>query len=260
MAVAASGLLNNYMISVIICTYNRADLLSKAIDSVLSQNYQDFEIIIIDDASTDNTESLVKNFTDNRIKYYKNDSNLGIAKSRNKGVSLANGEYVAMLDSDDYWLDCNKLQKQLDIFNQDKKIGLVGTGIVCVNDKGEKIKEDIFEIKDNLIRQRILLKNQFAQSSVLFSKEAFNSVSGYDESLLVCEDLDLWLKIGKEFKLANIPEPLIAYLIHAGGISKANKKRIAFSTDKVINRYKYNYPNYFKAQLKSWLRIIISFV
>lgn len=247
-------------ISVIIITYNRANLLSKAITSVLNQSYQNLELIIIDDASTDNTELLVKNFTDNRIKYYKNDSNLGIAKSRNKGVSLANGEYVAMLDSDDYWLDCNKLQKQLDIFNQDEKIGLVGTGITCVNDKGEKIKDDIFETRDDLIRQRILLKNQFAQSSVLFKKEAFNLVSGYDKSLTVCEDLDLWLKIGKEFKLANTLEPLTAYLIHAGGISKASKKRIAFSTDRVINHYKHNYPNYFKAKLKSWLRIVISFI
>lgn len=241
------------MISVIICTYNRADLLPKAIASVLSQSYQDFELIIIDDASTDNTRNVIQD--DSRIKYYKNEKNLGISKSRNLGVSLSSGEYIAMLDSDDYWLDNNKLQKQLDLISGDNKIGLVGTGIVLVDEQGSKIKEDIFETSDDLIRQRILLKNQFAQSSVLFRKEAFSS---YDESLVVCEDLDLWLKVGKQFKLANLQEPLTAYLVHSGGISKASKKRIALVTDKVISRYKKDYPNYFIAKLKSLLRIILS--
>lgn len=241
------------MISIIICTYNRADLLPKAVSSVLSQSYQDFELIIIDDASTDNTKDVIPD--DSRIKYYRNEVNLGISKSRNRGVSLATGEYIAMLDSDDYWLDNNKLQKQLDIINQDNKIGLVGTGIILVDEQGNKIKEDIFATSDDLIRERILLKNQFAQSSVLFRKEAF---SGYDESLAVCEDLDLWLKIGKQFKLANLKEPLTAYLMHSGGISKESKKRIALTTDKVINRYKKDYPNYFAAKIKSILRIILS--
>jgi glycosyltransferase involved in cell wall biosynthesis len=91
-------------VSVIIITYNRADLLSRAINSVLFQDYQDFELLIIDDASTDNTSEIVRAFNDNRIKYYLNEKNLGIAKSRNKGISLAVGEYIAMLDSDDYWI------------------------------------------------------------------------------------------------------------------------------------------------------------
>jgi len=255
MVVVVSGLLNNNMISIIICTYNRADLLPKAIDSVLSQDYRDFELIIIDDASTDNTEQFVRGLTDGRIKYYKNDSNLGISKSRNKGVSLASGEYIAMLDSDDYWLSTSKLSQQLTVLETDNEIGLVGTGIVCVYPDDTKIKEDIFNSSDQEIRNKILLKNQFAQSSVLFRKEAF---TGYDESLVVCEDLDLWLKIGQKFKLANISEPLTAYLINPKGISKESKKRIALVTDLLINRYQNNYPNYFKAKLKSWLRIIIS--
>lgn len=242
-------------ISIIICTYNRANLLPKAINSVLSQSYGDFELIIIDDASTDSTSEVVSGFTDSRIKYHKNKNNLGISKSRNLGVSLASGEYIAMLDSDDYWLDNNKLQKQLDVISGDNKIGLVGTGIVLVDEQGTKIKEDIFATSDNLIRQRILLKNQFAQSSVLFRKEAFFA---YDESLVVCEDLDLWLKIGKSFKLANLEESMTAYLVHSAGISKESKKRIALATDKVISRYKKDYPNYFIAKLKSYLRIIIS--
>src|SRR5574344_2461092 len=125
------------MISIIICTYNRADLLPKAIASVLSQSYQDFELIIIDDASTDNTKDVIPN--DDRIKYYKNEVNLGISKSRNLGVSLSCGQYIAMLDSDDYWLDNNKLQKQLEVINQDSKIGLVGTGIILVDEQGNKI-------------------------------------------------------------------------------------------------------------------------
>ncbi|BFD25168.1 MAG: glycosyltransferase [Candidatus Parcubacteria bacterium] len=246
------------MISVIICTYNRSDLLSIAIKSVLLQTYKDIELIIIDDASTDDTGILIGSLTDERIKYYKNNINLGISKSRNLGISMARGEYIAMLDSDDYWLDNNKLQKQLNIFNQDSRVGLVGTGIICFNEKGIKIKEDIFKTQDNSIRKKILFKNQFAQSSVLFKKEVFNLVAGYDESLVVCEDFDLWLKIGRNFRLANIGEPLVAYLIHNEGISKKNKYKIAIVTNQIINKYKKDYPGYFKAKLKSILRIFLS--
>ena len=249
----------NPVISVVICSYNRAAYLPKSINSVLSQSFKDFEIIIVDDASSDNTSEVVAEIAkkDARVKYFKNEQNLGISKSRNRGVSLSGGEYIAMLDSDDYWIDNNKLQKQLELLGTDK-IALVGTGIILVNENGEELKKDIFNIDDSSIRSKILSKNQFAQSSILFIKSVFNECGGYDESLVVCEDLDLWLRFGQKYNFANLPEPMTAYLMHSSGISKQNRKKIVIATDRIIDKYKSFYPNYFKAKCKSILRMILS--
>ncbi len=245
-------------LSIIICTHNREKLLPRALDSVLTQDFKDFELIIIDDASSDGTEVLINSYIarDNRIKYFKNDHNLGIAKSRNKGCKIAEGEYIAMLDSDDWWLKNDKLSRQIAILDSKRAIGLIGTGIVLYDTKDNFIKEDIFEAEDKKIRAKILAKNQFAQSSVIFRKEAHLNAGGYDESLSVCEDLDLWLKIGLRYELANIPEALTAYLVNPEGISKLDRHRLVKVTDDVIEKYKLSYPGYLKARLKSKLRFL----
>lgn len=252
----------NAKVSIIICTYNRSDLLPKAIESILKQSFDDFEIIIIDDASQDNTKEIVERYInrDQRIKYFKNVQNLGIAASRNRGVSLAQGEYIAMLDSDDYWLSPDKLKKQVAVLESDREVGLIGTGIICVDENNNEIKKDIYETEDKNIRAQILAKNQFAQSSVLFRKKAFLEVGAYGENFFVCEDLDLWLAIGRKYKLVNLSEPLVAYLIHSRGISKSRKKEIIMTTDKIIDKYKKNYPNYFRAKFKSILRMLKFFI
>ena len=249
-------------VSIVICSFNRADFLPRALDSVLKQTYDNFEVIIIDDGSTDNTEEVAQKYLarDERIKYFRNSANLGIARSRNKGVVLSQGEYIAMLDSDDYWLSPEKLQKQVVFLDTNSKVGIVGTGIVLVDENDREIKQDIYETEDKNIRARILAKNQFAQSSVLFRKKAFNQAGNYDESLNVCEDLALWLALGLKYEFANLAEALVAYLIHSGGISKSRKKEIASTTDKIISQYKKNYPHYSRAKFKSFLRILLSLI
>jgi glycosyltransferase involved in cell wall biosynthesis len=219
---------------------------------------RDFEILIIDDASQDSTEETVRAYAerDSRIRYIRNDSNLGIARSRNKGVSLAQGEFVAMLDSDDYWIDARKLDRQMEKMREDKRLGLIGTAVYLVGGRGEHIGADIYEASDAGIRDWMLIKNQFAQSSVLMRKEAIADAGGYDERLAVCEDLALWLAIGKRWKLANRIEAMTAYRIHPGGISKRRKMEIAKTTDFLITRHKKDYPCYFLAKIKSIARII----
>ncbi len=249
-------------VSIVICSYNRATYISRALDSILSQSYRDFEIIIIDDASTDNTEDIVKLYIgrDSRIKYFKNPENLGIARSRRKGILMSQGKYIAMLDSDDHWLGSEKLAKQMLVLEADKGIGLIGTGIVCIDESDQDLKKDIYETDDEKIREKILAKNQFAQSSVVFRKDAYLATSGYLEKLVVCEDLDLWLAIGQKYKFANLAEPLVAYRLHSGGISKSRKREIARVTDNLIDKYKKNYPNYLRAKIKSVIRIVKSYL
>jgi glycosyltransferase involved in cell wall biosynthesis len=115
-------------VSVIIPTYNRAGLLKRAIQSVLNQIYQDFEIIIVDDASTDNTENVIESFKEHRIRYIKHESNKGAAVARNTGIKFANENYIAFQDSDDEWLP-EKLEKQMEIIEHaSPRVGVVYTG------------------------------------------------------------------------------------------------------------------------------------
>jgi len=235
--------------------------LPRAIESVLAQDYRDFELLVVDDASTDGTPALMAGLivSDSRLRYERQEKNRGIAKSRNLGVALAQGEYIAMLDSDDYWSGNDKLSRQLAMLEGDQEIALVGTGIILVDGQGKELKSDIYAAADAAIRSRLLAKNQFCQSSVMFRRAAFLAVGGYDESLAVCEDYDLWLKFGRKYRLANIVEPLTRYLIHPGGISKERQREIVNITDQLIGKYRKDYPNYFPAKIKSWLRLVCIF-
>lgn len=244
-------------VSVIICTYNRANLLPTAIESVLVQSFQNFEIIIIDSASTDNTEEIMKPYEKNKkIRYYRSNTDSGISSSRNKGVSLSAGIYIAMLDSDDYWTDKEKLNKQVEILDKNKEIGIVGSSMILVKKDGSKIKDVFCEMDDFHIRKNMLIENQFNQSAVLFRKKAFEEAGGYDENLEVAEDYDLWLQVGKKYRFANLKESTIAYMIHSEGISKIKKKLMAKTVDKLIEKYKNDYSGYWKAKIISWVRIL----
>lgn len=249
-------------ISVLIITYNRLTLLPKAVASVLAQSYQDWELVLVDNGSVDGTAAYGRALAerDPRIRYFNNGVNLGIAKSRNLGVALARGEYIAMLDSDDYWLAPDKLKIQAATLAEQPAVGLIGTAIRCEDASGQIFKEDIFSLTDQDIRARLLGKNQIAQSSVLFRKSAFAAAGGYDESLLIGEDYDLWLKMGRHYQFANRPEVMVAYLIHTGGVTKQQKLRTILLTDQIIRRHKKNYPGYLLARLKSGLRLLKAFV
>ncbi len=243
-------------VSIVICTHNREGLIKRAIDSVLSQSFYDYELIIIEDGSTDNTHTIINSYSDERIKYYKNEVNRGITKSRNRGCQIAEGKYIAMLDSDDWWLDENKLELQVSFLDSYPAVGVIGTGIVLYDSDNNFVKEDIFERDDKSIRKCILSKNQFAQSSVVFRRDAYIAAGGYDESLSVCEDLDLWLKIGTKYQLANIEEAMTAYFVNPEGITKLDRRRVNKTTDRIIKKYKFDYPGYLKAKIKSVIRMM----
>ena len=128
------------MISIIILTYNRAGFISEAIKSALEQSFSDWELIIIDDASQDNTREIAEDYAkkDSRIKYFRNDEHLRISKSRNKALGLARGEYVAVLDSDDVWSDRDKLKKQYEFLERNKDYVLVGGGVIVIDEFGDR--------------------------------------------------------------------------------------------------------------------------
>jgi glycosyltransferase involved in cell wall biosynthesis len=248
----------NPQISIITITRNRAGFIAKAIESAQKQSFTDWELLVLDDDSKDETKAILDAFMtkDSRIKYYRNSPALGISKSRNKGISIAIGKYIAMLDSDDYWIDENKLQKQINILNKDDSIGIVGSAMNCVDENGTFLYKEKTNTDDENIRKNILVNNQIFQSSVMFRKKAIEEVGNYNENLSVTEDFDLWLRIGEKYKFANLREPTIAYTIHPVGISKKRKLLIAWNHFMIVIKNFGKYPNWFIAIIFAKLRIL----
>src|SRR3989338_6842170 len=173
------------LISIITITRNRAGFISEAIESALGQSFPDWELIIIDDASQDNTREIAEDYSkkDSRIKYFRNDEHLRISKSRNKALGLARGEYVAVLDSDDVWSDRDKLKKQYEFLERNKDYVLVGGGVIVIDEHGQERKRYFNRESDENIRGKILFQNQFAHSSVMFKRDVALKVGGYDEKI-----------------------------------------------------------------------------
>ena len=145
---------NNPRISIILPTYNGAKYIRKAIESVISQNFFDWELMIINDGSTDNTEEIIEEYKskDNRIVYIKNDSNLGIQKTFNKGLGEAKREYVARIDDDDEWIDKDKLTNQVEFLDNNQDYVLVGTGVIIVDVSDKEVVKYLVPTRDNEIR------------------------------------------------------------------------------------------------------------
>ena len=202
--------LKNPKVSVVIPTYNRAHLIGRAIKSVLNQTYQDFEIIIVDDGSTDNTEEVVKSFNDERIRYIQHKKSRGSAATRNTGIKASKGKYIAFQDSDDEWL-LGKLQKQMEIFkNAEKKVGVVYTGFWRI-ENGKKIYIPSFKVKQKKgdIHKEILKGNFISPQTTVVKKECFHVSGMFDEQLVSRHDWELWIRISKKWHFEFIDEPLV---------------------------------------------------
>lgn len=212
-------------VSVILPTYNRAHLIGRSIQSVLDQTYKDFEIVVVDDGSSDNTKEVIDSFSDMRIKYVRQQENRGASAVRNIGIKLAKGDYIAFQDSDDEWFS-NKLEKQMEAFeNVSSEVGVIYTDMLRINNKGEiKYWYSPIVTYDNLINPRTL-DYQVAGigiQSTLIKKECFNRVGYFDEKFPRFIDLELFIRLSKYYHFYHIKQPLVKYWT-VDGISSNNK-------------------------------------
>jgi len=203
------------VVSIIIPTYNRANLLKGAIKSVLKQTFPNFEIIIVDDASSDQTREIIEHLNEPCIKYIQHNKNMGVCAARNTGLAQARGDYIAFLDSDDEWMP-DKLQKQIDRFNTvDEQVGVIYTWlkIVDINAQFQKLR------KPNLhgnIRQDLIYSNFVGTPSTAMIKRVYiEKTSKFDTRLRCCEDWDIWLQLANNCEFDFIPEPLVQYRDHS---------------------------------------------
>ena len=251
----------NKLVSIILPTYNGAERIKEAIKSVLEQSYADLELIVIDDGSKDNTKEIVENLakSDQRVRYLKNDVNLGIQKTLNNGLKEAKGEYIARIDDDDVWIDKDKLKKQIEFLEKNKEYVLVGTGVIVVGEDNKELFRYLVPEKDIDIRNKILTKNCFVHSSVVFYRDTALRCEGYSESedTKHIEDYDLWLKLGTLGKVANLPTHSVRFTLRSGSLSSMNKLEQFKKTLKLIKNYKKIYPNYYLAFFRSIARLVI---
>ena len=192
--------------SVLIPTYNRAHVVTEAVDSVLGQSYADFELLVIDDGSTDDTIDRLAVY-ENRIHLYRQ-QNLGASAARNNGIRHARGQYIAFLDSDDLWLQ-NKLRAQMDLIARDSQVKICYTEEIWIR-RGVRVNPKRKHRKySGWILEKMLPLCIVSPSSALIAREVFDRVGLFDESLPVCEDYDLWLRIGLHYPIVLIDRPLI---------------------------------------------------
>lgn len=214
-------------VSVVIPTYNRARLLKRAIQSVLEQTYQDFEIIVVDDGSTDNTEEIVRSFGDGRVRYIRYKENKGEAAARNTGIKAAKGKYIASQDSDDEWLP-EKLEKQMKTFqNASPKVGVVYTGFWKLQgDKKIYIPSSAIAQKEGNIYNSLLEINFIGTPTTLIRKECFERVGMFNEILRDFVDWEMWLRISKHYHFEYIKESLVNVYYGCGNVSYNNEASV----------------------------------
>jgi glycosyltransferase involved in cell wall biosynthesis len=221
-------------------------LIEKAINSVLKQTYQDFEIIVIDDGSTDNTEEVIRSFPDKRIKYIKKyKKNRGISVARNVGIKIARGKYIALLDSDDEWLP-EKLDKQVKVLQSESpEVGVVYSNLCYIDENGKSMNKLLNRKKEGYIYEDLLGRNYVGTpSTLLIRKECFHRVGLFDDLLNAQEDWDMWIRIAKYYRFALIKVPLVKYRKHSDQISKnlgvkiitANRILVKYANELEIRR------------------------
>ena len=234
-------------VSVIVPAYNAMSFLPQTVSSVLAQTYADFEVIIINDGSSDDIEAWAHGLCDGRIQLI-SQVNSGPASARNHGLKNATGDYVAFLDADDIWMP-TKLEKQVDLLNKNSEIGLVYTWIALIDEAGKhqgKLRRN--SAQGNVWLDLTLHNIVECGSVALVRRECFNTAGWFDERRAIAgsEDWDMWLRIAAHYSFGLIEEPLVDYRCHTDNLS-SRWRQMAESFDLVLQKAFDTAPAYLQA-------------
>lgn len=225
---------NRPLVTIVMTVYNAGKFLKPAIDSILSQTYKNFEFIIINDGSTDNSEKVIKSYVDPRIRFI-NQTNHGLAYSLNKGFSLARGEFIARMDQDDISLP-SRLEKELQLIALDPTIGVVGTFFTYIDEETSSPSITItMPTLDIDLKRTLYLVNPFGHGSTMIRKTAWEQAGGYRTDYGPTEDNILWATIADNWAFRVIPEVLYWYRINTRGMSALRNAEQQEFAKKIIN-------------------------
>lgn len=228
------------LVSVIIPTYNRANYVSLAVDSVLSQTYKNIELHIIDDGSTDNTSNVLSRYlNDPRVTYYKQ-ANGGQGAATNMGISLAKGEYIAFLDSDDLWIP-EKLELQVKAAQEKKYISVFYSPCCCIDEKNQitgKLEGPLYEGR---VTGRLFVENFIPFGTTFVKKECFDKLGAFDETLVTGLDYDLWLRLSTRYLFGYVVTPTLLYRVWGGQVT-SNGIKLYENGIRIMERFLEQFP------------------
>jgi glycosyltransferase involved in cell wall biosynthesis len=198
-------------VSIAIPAYNAMDYLPETLESVLAQTFTDFEVLVVNDGSTDRTAEWVSQLTDPRVKLI-SQTNQGLAAARNTGIAHARGEYIAFLDADDLW-EPTKLEKQVRVLEENPEVGLVYTWMALINETGESTGRVFQNHAEGNIWEKLIESNIVGCGSVaMVRRSCFETLGGFDQNLRsFVEDWDMWLRIAFYHPFKVVKEPLVYY-------------------------------------------------
>lgn len=214
------------LVTIIMPVYNAELYLRDAIESVLAQSYKKFIFMIINDGSTDQSETIILEYKDERIQYISNEENLGIVKTLNKGIALSHTKYISRMDADDI-CDPKRLERQISVMEKDSQITLLGTWAELIDEKGKAVGKLTPYTDDKSIRTALLFSNIFVHSSVMIRRCILEKNHWkYEENHKAVEDYGLWTKISNQYKVEILPEMLLKYRLNTNGIMSNENKNI----------------------------------
>jgi glycosyltransferase involved in cell wall biosynthesis len=200
-------------VSVIMSVYNDERYLREAMESILAQSFTDFEFLIINDGSTDGSLEIIRGYNDHRIRIINNHSNLGLVKSLNRGIAIANGEYLARQDADDL-SHPERLASQVDFLDGNPQVGLLGCAYLVIDDDSRVVNMQPFPTQNEELQEKLLWANHFCHTAAFIRKSYLDIVGNYQEEFSTAEDYDLWLRLAEICDIANLSEPLVSYRRH----------------------------------------------
>jgi len=199
--------------------HNASAFVAKALDSILRQSFGDFEFLIVDDGSDDDSIAIVESYDDSRVRLERNDRNIGLTCSLNRGLALARGRYIARMDADDVSL-AERFAKQVTFLEDHSQVGVLGTGFQLIDGEGTIDRQHhCFPEDHRLLRWLLCFENPLVHSSVMIRRETLQAAGGYAEHMVTSQDYELWCRLSETTELANLSEVLVRLRKHADSVS-----------------------------------------
>jgi|LauGreDrversion4_2_1035121.scaffolds.fasta_scaffold146913_2 glycosyltransferase involved in cell wall biosynthesis len=219
--------------------FNVASFVRESIDSILNQDFSDFEFIIIDDGSTDETASIVVSYTDARIRFLQNDENRGLVYTLNRGITEARGEYIARMDGDDICLPC-RFSEQIKFLDANRGIAMLATRIQLIDEQGQPAgawPQEVRHVEEKEIKKYLPLSNCIAHPTVMGRAEVFR-LFGYREAQRASEDYDLWLRLlANHYRICKLPAVTLLHRVHRQSFMGRKKENGILLVSKVKLRF-----------------------
>jgi len=231
---------NQPLMSIIVPTYNRESFIVEAIQSVLEQTYSNWELIIVDDGSTDNTLETIKDIiTDDRISYY-HQKNQGQSVARNVGINKSTGEYICFLDSDNKWLQ-NRLEISVKVILNNPQVDIVYGDSISIDIQGHEISRHVMKKYSGHVTKELIKDNFISMNAAIAKKKCFDEMGAFNEKDRLAEDYELWLRFSTKYTFMHIPEFMALYRVMEDQLSTDKDKRL-YANECIIRKFKETYP------------------